>query len=76
MARVKVCYREETFWVDDDGVEGSFPESKFIEGDFKEVEWDGKKLVLDGQTIITQALSTYGINDIDHLEIDGEVYIK
>lgn len=76
MAHVRVCYREETYWVDNDGTEGSFPEDKFIEGDFKKVKWDGEKLILGRKTIITQSLSTYGINDIDYLEIDGEIYIE
>ena len=76
MAHVKVCYREETYWVDDRGIGSSFPQTKFIEGDYKKVKWDGEKLILNRQTIITQALSTYGVNDIDYLEIDGEIYIK
>ena len=65
MAHVKVSYVVE----DRDG-----PEWKYQEGTYKRVIWNGKALTIGNKTIITQALSTYGINDIEYLEIDGTVY--
>ena len=75
MAHVKVKYHEEE-WHEDEHGHYSFPEFKFLEGDYKKVKWDGYELRVGSRKIITQELSEYGLNDIDYLEIDGTVYIE
>ena len=74
MAHVKVKYVEETYYDDEYGG-GSYPEWKVLEGTYKKVIWDGESLTVGHTKIITQALSTYGRNDIQYLEIDGEIYL-
>lgn len=75
MAHVKVKYVEETFYDDEELGGCSYPEWKLLEGDYKKVKWDGESLTVGHTKIITQSLSTYGINDIQYLEIDGDVYV-
>ena len=75
MAHVKVKYVEETCCADEHGFIMSYPEWKFLEGTYKKVIWDGLSLTIGNKKIITSALSDYGKNDIEYLEIDGKVYI-
>ena len=72
MAHVKVKYVEETYFPDQNTC---WPVRKVLEGTYKKVTWDGLSLTIGNKNIITSALSDYGINDIEYLEIDGEVYI-
>jgi len=68
MARVIVSFVEEH---DETG-----PVFKYIEGEYKKVKWDGQTLTIGNKKIITRELSTYGLNDILLLVINGEIYIK
>ena len=68
MARVIVSFVEEH---GDGG-----PVFKYIEGEYKKVKWDGQALTIGNKKIITRALSTYGLNDILLLVINGEIYFK
>lgn len=72
MAHVKVKYVEETYFPERNT---SWPVRKVLEGTYKKVIWDGLSLTIGNKNIITSALSDYGINDIEYLEIDDEVYI-
>ena len=71
MAHVKVKYVEEVY---DQDFGGSYPVWKVLEGTYKRVIWDGNSLIVGNRKIITKEISTYGTNDIEYLEIDGEVY--
>ena len=75
MTHVKVLFVVEEFWYDEEKDEGgSYPEWKFIEGNYKKVIWDGKSLTIGKRKIITSEIISYGKNEIEYLEIDGKVF--